>query len=63
MIINRSAYGLDSTYNAIRLAANLAQRGDVEMTVFLMEVTGSPPPWPGRRPPTATTSSTGCSAP
>lgn len=36
MIINGSAYGLDSTYNAIRLAANLAKRDDVEMTVFLM---------------------------
>lgn len=36
MIINGSAYGLDSTYNAIRLAANLAKRDDVEMIVFLM---------------------------
>ena len=36
MIINGSAYGLDSTYNAIRLAANLAKRDEVEMTVFLM---------------------------
>jgi uncharacterized protein involved in oxidation of intracellular sulfur len=36
MIINGSAYGLDSTYNAIRLAANLAKRDGVDMTVFLM---------------------------
>jgi uncharacterized protein involved in oxidation of intracellular sulfur len=36
MIINGSAYGLDSTYNAIRLAGNLAKRDGVEMTVFLM---------------------------
>lgn len=36
MIINGSAYGLDSTFNAIRLAANMAKREDVEMTVFLM---------------------------
>jgi uncharacterized protein involved in oxidation of intracellular sulfur len=36
MIINGSAYGLDSTYNAIRLAASMAKRDGVEMTVFLM---------------------------
>lgn len=36
MIINGSAYGLDSTYNAIRLAAAMAKRDEVEMTVFLM---------------------------
>ena len=36
MIINGSAYGVDSTYNAIRLAGNLAKRDGVEMTVFLM---------------------------
>ncbi len=36
MIINGSAYGLDSTYNAIRLAGSLAKREDVEVTVFLM---------------------------
>ncbi len=36
MIVNGSAYGLDSTYNAIRLAANLAKRDGVELTVFLM---------------------------
>ena len=36
MIINGSAYGLDSTFNAIRLAGNLAKREGVEMTVFLM---------------------------
>ena len=43
MIINGSAYGVDSTYNAVRLAANLAKRDDVEMTVFLMgyEVTAA----------------------
>ena len=36
MVINGSAYGLDSTFNAIRLAASLAKRDGVEMTVFLM---------------------------
>ena len=36
MIINGSAYGLDSTFNAIRLAGNLAKRDGVDMTVFLM---------------------------
>lgn len=36
MIINGSAYGLDSTFNAIRLAGNLAKRDGVELTVFLM---------------------------
>ena len=36
MIINGSAYGLDSTYNAIRLAGSLAKREDVELTLFLM---------------------------
>jgi uncharacterized protein involved in oxidation of intracellular sulfur len=36
MIINGSAYGLASTYNAIRRAASMAKRDEVEMTVFLM---------------------------
>ena len=36
MIINGSAYGLDSTYNAIRLAGSMAKRDEVDMTVFLM---------------------------
>lgn len=36
MIINGSAYGLDSTYNAVRLAASMAKRDGVDMTVFLM---------------------------
>lgn len=36
MVINGSAYELDLTYNAVRLAGNLAKREDVEMTVFLM---------------------------
>jgi uncharacterized protein involved in oxidation of intracellular sulfur len=36
MIINGSAYGLDSTYNAIRLAAAMAKRDGVTVTVFLM---------------------------
>lgn len=36
MIINGSAYGLDSTYNAVRLAAAMSKRDGVEMTVFLM---------------------------
>ena len=36
IVINGSAYGLDSTYNAIRLAANLAKRDEADVTVFLM---------------------------
>ncbi len=36
MIINGSAYGLDSTYNAIRLAGSLAKREGTVVTVFLM---------------------------
>ena len=36
MIINGSAYGLDSTYNAIRLAGSLSKRDGVKVTVFLM---------------------------
>jgi len=36
MIINGSAYGLDSTYNAIRLAASMSKRAGVELSVFLM---------------------------
>ncbi len=36
MIINGSAYGLDSTYNAIRLAASMSKRDGIELTVFLM---------------------------
>lgn len=36
MIINGSAYGLDSTFNAVRLAAALAKRDGVHLTVFLM---------------------------
>ena len=36
LVVNGPAYGMDSTYNAVRLAANLARRDDVEVTVFLM---------------------------
>jgi uncharacterized protein involved in oxidation of intracellular sulfur len=36
IIINGSAYGMDSTFNAVRLAANLAKRDEVQVTVFLM---------------------------
>lgn len=36
MIINGSAYGMDSTFNAVRLAAALAKRDGVHLTVFLM---------------------------
>ncbi len=36
MIINGSAYGLDSTYNAVRLAAAMSKRDDVDVQVFLM---------------------------
>jgi uncharacterized protein involved in oxidation of intracellular sulfur len=34
--IHGSAYQLNSTYNAIWLAANLAKRDDVAMSVFLL---------------------------
>ena len=36
LIINGSAYGLDSTFNAIRLAGALAKRDGVVVSVFLM---------------------------
>ena len=36
IVINGSAYGLDTTYNAIRLAGSLSKREGVEVTVFLM---------------------------
>ena len=36
LIVNGSAYGLDSTYNALRLAGSLAERDGVDVTVFLM---------------------------
>ncbi len=36
MVINGSAYGLDSTFNAIRLAGSLARRDGVRVSVFLM---------------------------
>lgn len=36
IIINSSAYGLDSTYNAVRLAASMSKRDGVDVTVFLM---------------------------
>ena len=36
LIINGSAYGLDSTYNAVRLAASMSKRDGVDVTVFLM---------------------------
>lgn len=36
LIINGSAYGLDSTFNAVRLAGALAKRDEVELEVFLM---------------------------
>ena len=36
IVINGSAYGLDSTYNAVRLAATTVRREGVETTVFLM---------------------------
>jgi len=36
MIVNGPAYGMDSTYNAIRLAVAMSKRDGVEMTIFLM---------------------------
>jgi len=36
MIVNGSAYGMDSTYNAVRLAASMAKRDGVVVNVFLM---------------------------
>jgi uncharacterized protein involved in oxidation of intracellular sulfur len=36
LIVNGSAYGLDSTYNAIRLGASMSKRDGVVVTVFLL---------------------------
>ena len=36
IIINGSAYGLDTTYNAIRLAASISKREGITVQVFLM---------------------------
>lgn len=36
LVINGSAYGLDSTFNAVRLAGALVKREEVELDVFLM---------------------------
>jgi uncharacterized protein involved in oxidation of intracellular sulfur len=36
LIVNGPAYGSDETFNALRLAAALAQRDDVQPRVFLM---------------------------
>ena len=36
MILNGAAYGQDSTYNAVRLAASMAKREEVSLRVFLM---------------------------
>ena len=36
MVINSSAYGLDSTFNALRLLESLAKKENVEVTAFLM---------------------------
>jgi len=36
MIVNGAAYGQDSTYNAVRLAASMAKRDNVTLRVFLM---------------------------
>ena len=36
LIVNGAAYGSDETFNALRLAAALAQRDDVQPRVFLM---------------------------
>jgi uncharacterized protein involved in oxidation of intracellular sulfur len=36
LIVNGPAYGSDETFNAVRLAIALADRDDVEPTVFLM---------------------------
>ena len=36
MIINGAAYGQDSTYNGVRLAASMAKREQVSLRVFLM---------------------------
>jgi uncharacterized protein involved in oxidation of intracellular sulfur len=58
MIVNGPAYGSDETFNALRLAAALAERDDVQPRVFLMG-DASPVPSPARRPRTVTTRSTG----
>ena len=36
MIINGSAYGSESSFNAIRLAGSLSKRDGAEVTVFLL---------------------------
>lgn len=36
MILNGSAYGLETSFNAIRLASSVSKRDGVEVTVFLM---------------------------
>jgi uncharacterized protein involved in oxidation of intracellular sulfur len=36
LIVNGAAYGSDETFNALRLAAALAQRDDVQPRAFLM---------------------------
>jgi uncharacterized protein involved in oxidation of intracellular sulfur len=36
LIVNGPAYGSDETYNALRLAAALSHRDDVQARVFLM---------------------------
>lgn len=36
LVINGSAYGLDSTFNAIRLAGTLIKRDGISVTIFLM---------------------------
>ena len=36
LVLNGPAYGSDETYNALRLAIALADRDDVDPTVFLM---------------------------
>lgn len=36
LVVNGPAYGSDETYNALRLAIALADRDDVDPTVFLM---------------------------
>lgn len=36
LILNQPAYGVDETFNAIRLANALTRRDDTEVTVFLM---------------------------
>ena len=62
-VINDPPYGTERAYDGLRLANELAKREGNEVRVFLMARTPSAVPGAGRRHPTATTTSSGCSEP